>query len=414
MLYQLHELQHISLLPTRAWATANMAVFGCPFSPLSYTPMSRMIVAGSDLLLRATNRYQKPQFELPSTVVDGECVAVVEETVLEKAFCSLLHFARDKNVKQPRVLIVAPLSGHYATLLRDTVKSFIHDHDVYITDWHDARMVPLSKGPFSFDDYVSYVTEFVRLLGPDVHVVSVCQPTVPVLVAISLMAADDRVGPLTMTLMGGPIDTRKNPTSVNTFAADRPLSWFENKIIQTVPANYPGYLRRVCPGFLQLAGFVSMNAGRHFNAHKDYFYHLVQGDGESAEAHRKFYDEYNAVMDLPAEYYLDSVKMVFQEHQLARGTMIALGRLVTPSAITKTALFTIEGELDDISGSGQTQAAHGLCSGIAPGDHHHLTAEGAGHYGIFSGRRFREIIYPKIRAFIGDYARSRRPRVKRG
>jgi poly(3-hydroxybutyrate) depolymerase len=400
MLYQLHEWQHSSLLPIRLWATANVAVYGCPFNPLSYNPVSRMIVAGADLLLRATHRYAKPQFGLAETVVAGKLVSVTEEKVLEKPFCSLLHFKRDTNVSQPKVLVVAPLSGHYATLLRDTVRSLIRDHDVYITDWQDARMVPLSKGLFRFEDYVAYIREFVRFLGPELHIISVCQPTAPVLAAISLMASDGQPTPLSMTMMGGPIDTRKNPTSVNTFATDKNLSWFEENVIHTVPIKYPGYMRRVCPGFLQLAGFVSMNVERHFDSHKDYFYYLIQGDGDGAEAHRRFYDEYNAVMDLPAEYYLDTVKMVFQEHQLPLGRMAIAGNPVKPSAITRTALLTVEGELDDISGSGQTQAAHELCTGIPASGRRHLTAPGCGHYGIFSGRRFRETIYPQIRDFI--------------
>ncbi len=407
MLYHLHEWQHASLLPMRLWATANMALYGWPLNPFSYNPMSRMIVAGSDLLLRATHRYTKPQFGLNATLVEGKTVAVSEEKVLEKPFCSLLHFRRDTQARQPTVLVVAPLSGHYATLLRDTVRSLIQDHDVYITDWHDARMVPLSKGPFHFDDYVAYVQEFVRLLGPDLHIISVCQPTAPVLAALSLMAAGGEAPPLSMTMMGGPIDTRKNPTSVNAFAMDQRLGWFEENVIHTVPAKYPGYLRRVCPGFLQLAGFVSMNPERHFDSHRDYFYHLIQGDGESAEAHRKFYDEYNAVMDLPGEYYLDTVRMVFQEHQLPLGRMRVSGELVQPGAITRTALFTIEGELDDISGSGQTQAAHDLCTKIPASHRRHLTATGAGHYGIFSGRRYREMIYPQIRDFVAHHSKRR-------
>jgi poly(3-hydroxybutyrate) depolymerase len=387
MLYQLHEWQHTSLLPIRLWATANMALYGWPFNPLSYNPLSRMIVAGADLLLRATHRYGKPQFGLSQTVVDGKTVAVTEEKVLDKPFCTLLHFKRETTVSQPAVLVVAPLSGHHATLLRDTVRSLMQHHDVYITDWRDARLVPLWMGSFHFEDYVAYVQEFVRLLGPDLHVLSVCQPTAPVLAALSLMAADGEAPPLSMTMMGGPIDTRENPTSVNTFATGKPLSWFEENVIYSVPAEYPGYMRKVCPGFVQLAGFVSMNVERHFDSHKDYFYHLVQGDGESAEAHRRFYDEYNAVMDLPGEYYLETIRRVFHEHQLPLGTMV------------------IEGELDDISGSGQTRAAHDLCTGISSSKRRHLTAPGAGHYGIFSGRRFRESIYPQLREFIAGHSK---------
>jgi poly(3-hydroxybutyrate) depolymerase len=392
MIYELHELRHSSLLPLRFWATANIALYGWPFNPFSYTRASRVIVAGAELLLRATHRYAKPEFGLTATWVRGNKVAVREERVLEKPFCTLLHFKRDTDVKQPTVLVVAPLSGHYATLLRDTVRALMQDHDVYITDWHDARMVPHAKGTLRFDDYVDYIKEFIRHLGPNVHVISVCQPTVPVLA-------------LTMTMMGGPVDTRKNPTAVNTFAVDRPLRWFEDQVICRVPSQYPGRTRKVCPGFFLLAGFVYMNAQRHFDSHRDYFFHLVEGDGESAEAHRKFYDEYNAVMDLPAEYYLDTIRMVFKEHQLPLGKMVVAGERVEPSAITTSALFTIEGELDDISGVGQTQASHSLCTGIPNSRRMHLTAEGAGHYGIFSGRRYREVIYPQIRDFIASHAK---------
>ncbi len=300
---------------------------------------------------------------------------------------------------------MAPLSGHHSTLLRDTVRALIKDFDVHITDWIDARMVSLTNGPFRFADYVAYVQDFIRRLGPDVHLISVCQPTVPVLAAVSLMAANGEQRPVrSMTMMGGPIDARNSPTSVNTFATRKSIAWFENNVIDRVPAKYPGYMRRVYPGFLQLAGFVSMNPDRHIDSHKEYFYYLVRGDGDSAESHRKFYDEYNAVMDLPAEYYLDTIRMVFLEHQLPRGLMRINGQRVDPSAISGIALFTIEGELDDISGSGQTQAAHALCSGLDPQHKQHLTAPGAGHYGIFSGRRYREEIYPHIRDFIHRHA----------
>jgi len=404
MLYELHELQHSSLLPLRLWATTNMALYGCPLNPLSYSPMGRAIVAGADVLLRATHRYPKPEFGLTETTVAGKRVAIEEEATLIKPFCTLLHFKRDTPIEQPKVLVVAPYSGHYSTLLRDTVRALAQDHDVYITDWQDARMVPVSQGTLHFDDYVAYVKEFIRLLGPEVHVVSVCQPTVPVLAAISQMAAEGERTPVSMTMMGGPVDTRKNPTSVNTFARERPLSWFEERVICKVPHKYPGRARKVCPGFFLLAGFATMNAWRHFDSHQDYFFHLVKGDGESADAHRKFYDEYNAVLDLPAEYYLETVRMVFQEHALPSGTMVVAGRPVTPSSITTSALFTIEGELDDISGMGQTQAAQELCTRIPDAKRRHLTAEGAGHYGIFSGRRYREIIYPQIRDFIADHA----------
>jgi poly(3-hydroxybutyrate) depolymerase len=404
MLYQLYEWQQASLLPMRLWASATMAFHSHPLNPWSYSPTSRAIAAGADLLLRTTHRYEKPEFGLSATTVDDEPVAVWEESVLEKPFCTLLHFRRDSQVRHPKVLVVSPLAGHHATLLRDTVKSLIQHHDVYITDWRDARGVPLSQGPFHFRDYVAYVVDFIRFLGPELHVISVCQPTVPVLAAIALMAADGERTPLTMTMMGGPIDTRKNPTAVNTLATDKDIAWFEDNVVQRVPAEYPGYKRKVCPGFLQLTGFILLNAQRHWASHEDYFHDLVRGDGVRAGKHRTFYDEYNAVMDMPAEYYLDTIRMVFQEHQLPRGTMQVSGNAVRPSAITRTALFTIEGELDDISGSGQTRAAHDLCTGIPASRRRHLTAEGAGHYGIFSGRRYREIVYPEIRDFIAMHA----------
>jgi poly(3-hydroxybutyrate) depolymerase len=414
MLYQLHELQHASFAVFRTLAKATLDLYGHPLSPLSYTPFGRSLAAGSDLLLRTTQRYAKPPFGLNETVIDGQTVAVTEEVALEKPFCKLLHFKRDTTRVDPVVLMVAPLSGHFATLLRDTVKTFLPDHDVYITDWVDAKLVSMSDGPFHFDDYVAYVMEFIRHLGPDTHVISVCQPTVPVLVALSLFAASGpRELPRSMIMMGGPIDTRKNPTTVNNFAKRYSIDWFERRLICRVPANYPGFMRRVYPGFLQHAGFVAMNPGRHIASHREYYYHLVEGDGESARAHRAFYDEYNAVLDLPAEYYLETVERVFQRHQLPMGDLISLGERVRPELIETTALMTVEGELDDISGNGQTAAAHDLCSGIPAAKHRHLLAKDVGHYGIFSGRRFRENIYPEMREFIREHAKASRTSERR-
>jgi len=401
MLYELHEMQYAALSPFMFWAQAGVGLFSSPYSALSYGPFSRNLAAGYELMIRLGKRYEKPEFGLTQTTVGGKRVAVTESVALGKPFCDLLHFKREVETTAPIVLIVAPLSGHHATLLRDTVRAMIQDFDVYITDWADAKSVPLSKGVFHLDDYVAYVREFISFLGPRINVVSVCQPTVPVLAAISLMAADDDpCVPRTMTMMGGPIDARKSPTSVNAFAKKHPFSWFESKVIQRVPAKYPGYMRRVYPGFLQYMGFVAMNPDRHMNSHWDFYQDLVKGDGDSAEGHRRFYDEYNAVIDMPAEYYLDTIKVVFQEYQLPQGKMRIAGQLVQPSAIEETALFTIEGELDDISGSGQTQAAHDLCTGVPAANRQHLTVLGAGHYGIFSGRRYREQIYPQIRDFI--------------
>jgi poly(3-hydroxybutyrate) depolymerase len=301
------------------------------------------------------------------------------------------------------VLVVAPLSGHHATLLRDTVKSLLQDHKVYITDWTDARMVPVEAGPFHLDDYIRYVQEFIGHIGPDVHVISVCQPTVPVLAAISLLASAGKPTPLSMTMMGGPIDARKSPTAVNNLAMNRSYEWFENNVIHRVPQNYPGANREVYPGFLQHTGFVAMNPDRHATAHYDYFLDLVRGDDDSTEAHRKFYDEYNAVLDLPAEYYLDTIKTVFQDFSLVKGTWEVDGQPVRPQDIRTTALLTIEGELDDISGAGQTQAAHGLCTGVPQDRQFHYDVAGAGHYGIFSGRRWRDIVYPQVRDFIARF-----------
>jgi poly(3-hydroxybutyrate) depolymerase len=409
LLYTLHEMSHAVLAPWQMWAQMNTGMFTHPFSPLSYSPLSRKIAAGSELFLRITQRYEKPQFGIDETVVGGRAVAVTEAVALDKPFCRLLHFERDLGSRRvshtgradPKVLLVAPLSGHHATLLRDTVRTLLPDHDVYITDWVDARMVSVFHGAFHLDDYVDYVREFIRLLGPELNVISVCQPTVPVLAAVSLMAdAGERIHPRTMIMMGGPIDARRSPTAVNNLATRKPHSWFKSNVIERVPAKYPGFMRQVYPGFLQHLGFVAMNPARHADAHRDYYNHLIEGDGESAEAHRRFYDEYNAVLDMPAEYYLDTIKAVFQDFSLPNGRMFVRGQLVRPQAISKTALLTIEGELDDISGNGQTEAAHGLCTGIPAKKREHFLAPGVGHYGIFSGRRFREMLYPRMRDFI--------------
>ncbi len=411
MLYRVHELQRAVMEPWRFMAQASSELMSSPFSPVHYMPAGKHMVAGIDLMLRMTGRYGRPDFGIASVMVKDKEVAITEVVSLNKSFCNLLHFdkgAAGKN--QPKALVFAPLSGHFATLLRDTVRTMLPEHDVYITDWKDARDIPLSAGEFSFDDYVAYVCEFITHLqheaGKNIHIISVCQPTVPVLAAVSLMAQAKQVTPLTMTMMGGPIDTRRSPTSVNDFATKRPLVWFEQNVIQRVPMKYAGAMRRVYPGFLQLAGFVAMNPEKHLESHQDYYKDLVKGDGESAEHHRKFYDEYNAVMDLPADYYLDTIVRVFQDQSLARGTLVVAGKLVEPAAIKTTALHTIEGELDDISGSGQTQAAHDLCAGVPTARKDHLTAQGVGHYGIFSGRKYREIIYPQVRGFIAKYEKA--------
>ncbi|MCW5299364.1 polyhydroxyalkanoate depolymerase [Herbaspirillum lusitanum] len=407
MLYQIHELNRAFLTPLMQWAETSAKLFSDPVSPLAHTPFAQRIAAGYELLYRLGKDYEKPEFQIESTEINGKTVDIIEKIAETKPFCRLIHFRKDLDskqlaaLKQPTVLLVAPLSGHHSTLLRDTVRGLLPNHDVFITDWTDARMVPLDEGAFHLHDYVYYIQDFIRTLGPDVHVISVCQPTVPVLAAIALMAsANDPKLPKSMTMMGGPIDARKSPTAVNDLATEKPFSWFENTVIYSVPANFPGFGRKVYPGFLQHAGFVAMNPRRHAESHWDFYMHLRDGDDESAESHRKFYDEYNAVLDMPAEFYLETIKIVFQDFDLPQGTWKIDGKLVRPQDIKSVALFTIEGELDDISGSGQTQAAQDLCSSIPKSRKQHFTAPKCGHYGIFSGRRWREVICPKIGEFI--------------
>jgi poly(3-hydroxybutyrate) depolymerase len=408
MLYQIYETQRALMSPFAEFASASAKLYDHPLSPFAQGPLSQRISASFDLLHRLAKDYEKPPFGITAATVGGVEIAVQEQVALQKPFCRLLRFKRftddskalDTMKEQPTVLVVAPLSGHHSTLLRDTVKSLLHDHKVYITDWTDARMVPLSEGAFHLDDYVEYVQEFIRHCGPRVHVISVCQPTVPVLAAVSLMASRGETTPLTMTMMGGPIDARKSPTAVNNLATNKSHSWFENNVIFRVPGNFPGAGRRVYPGFLQHTGFVAMNPDRHLTSHYDYFADLIKGDDGSAESHRQFYDEYNAVLDMPAEYYLDTIKTVFQDFALVNNSWQVKGELVKPQDITGTALLTIEGELDDISGAGQTRAAHDLCTGIPKSRQFHYDAVGAGHYGIFSGRRWREKVYPEVRGFI--------------
>jgi poly(3-hydroxybutyrate) depolymerase len=408
MLYQMHEFQRFFLTPFANLANVGAQAFSNPYSPLAYTPLSRRIAAGYELMYRLGKDYEKPAWDLPTTEIDGKPVAIVEKFAAERPFCKLVHFERQferpRAERDPRILLVAPLSGHHATLLRDTVRALLPQHEVYVTDWVDARMVPTSAGAFGLDDYVRYVQEFIRTLGPDVHVMSVCQPTVPVLAAISLMAsANDPMLPRSMIMMGGPIDARKSPTAVNNLAATKPYSWFENQLIHRVPPRYPGAGRAVYPGFLQHAGFVAMNPDRHLESHYGFYQNLLRGDDEDAETHRRFYDEYNAVLDMPAEYYLDTIRVVFQEYGLPNGTWSVDGQRVRPADIKTVALFTIEGELDDISGTGQTQAAQALCANIPAHNKQHYTAPGCGHYGIFSGRRWRNTICPQIAAFVRSH-----------
>lgn len=401
MLYSFYDWQQTALAPWRMMAQAGLQVFSHPDLPLSETRYGRAMAATFELMERSMRRYEKPAFGLEETLIGKRWVQIEEEVVLKKDFGNLLHFKRDIRRKDPKVLIVAPMSGHYATLLRGTVAAMLPDHDVYITDWIDARDVPLTAGRFDLDDYVSYVIEFLQFLGPRAHVVAVCQPSVPVMAACSVMAGDDDpLRPASMTLMGGPIDTRINPTQVNEFATTRPLSWFEQAVVQSVPFGYAGAGRRVYPGFLQLTGFMSMNIDRHFGAHMRLFDHLVTGDGDSAEAHRKFYDEYLSVMDMTAEFYLETVDVVFQRHLLPKGEWVSHGKLVKPEKIRDIALLTVEGEKDDISAIGQTEAAHRLLPNLPKDKHQHYMQKSVGHYGIFNGRRWREQIYPRLRDFI--------------
>ena len=416
MLYQFYEIQRAMVEPFADFAKAAAKLYSNPRSLLSQGPLSQRMAAGCDLFYRLGKDYEKPEFNLRSVDVGGVDVTIRERVEVNKPFCELRRFKRFSDdpqtlqtmLSQPVVLIVAPLSGHYATLLRDTVQSMLGDHKVYITDWKNARLVPLADGEFHLDDYVNYVQEFIRYLQGkygQCHVVSVCQPTVPVLAAVSLMASRGETPPLSMTMMGGPIDARRSPTSVNNLAQNRSFEWFENNVIYRVPDNYPRAGRRVYPGFLQYSGFVAMNPDRHANSHYDYFKDLIKGDDASAEHHRKFYDEYNAVLDMDADYYLETIATVFQEYKLVHGTWDVRSpaghpERVRPQDIQGSALLTIEGELDDISGSGQTRAAHDLCTGIDASQRKHIEVPGAGHYGIFSGGRWREIVYPQVRDFI--------------
>jgi len=411
MLYQIYETQRALMAPFSEFASASAKLYAHPLSPFAHTPMAQRVSASFDLLHRLAKEYEKPPFAITAATVNGVEVAVQEQVALHKPFCRLLRFKRftdnpqalESMKAQPTVLVVAPLSGHHSTLLRDTVKSLLHDHKVFITDWTDARMVPVAAGAFHLDDYVHYVQDFIRHIGPDVHVISVCQPTVPVLAAVSLLASRGEPTPRTMTMMGGPIDARKSPTAVNNLAMNKSYGWFETNVIFRVPQNFPGAGRPVYPGFLQHTGFVAMNPDRHLTSHYDYFQDLIKGDDDSAESHRQFYDEYNAVLDMPAEYYLDTIKTVFQDFALVNGNWFVKGEHVRPQDITTTALLTIEGELDDISGAGQTRAAHGLCEGVPKSRQFHYDAVGAGHYGIFSGRRWREKVYPEVRGFISRF-----------
>lgn len=404
MLYTLVELQKAALTPARVAAQALHTTLSLPWLPANYTRLARTLTAGADVFERLTRPYGKPAFGLNSTVVDGKTVSVTEDLSLSLPFCNLVHFRRDVATRNdPKLLIVAPISGHYATLLRGTVEALLPDHDVYITDWINAHSVPLSEGGFDLHDNVSYLVQFLQHLGGGTSMMAVCQPSVPVLAAATLMAQNnDPARPPCIVLMGGPIDTRRNPTAVNSFAKERPIEWFEKTLIHTVPANFPGAGRRVYPGFLQLTGFISMNQQRHHEAFATYFQNVRDGNRDAIAQHRSFYDEYLSVLDMSAEFYLQTVSEVFQKHSLPCGTLEVNGQIVNPGAITDIGLFTIEGGRDDITGPGQTVAAHDLCPNLPADLHkHHLEAT-AGHYGIFSGRHWRQDISPLVRDFVRE------------
>lgn len=401
-LYSAVELQRASLLPARLIFKTGQYLNINPMNPFAYTGYGRSLAASFELFERVTRSYEKPEFGIKEAVVSDKTYAITEEIVVDKTFCKLVHFRKDSktDLKQPKIMIVAPMSGHYATLCRGTVEGLLPYYDVYITEWRNVRDIPLAMGSFDLDDYIDYVIDFIKALDGDVHLLAVCQPAVPVLAAAAILGAEKSAyAPRSMILIGGPIDTRQSPTEVNSMATERSMYWFATNVITRVPANYAGVMRRVYPGFLQLTGFMAMNLKRHVGEHVNLFRHLISGDGESAEAHRKFYNEYLSVMDLPAEFYLQTINTVFKTHALPKGEMVSRGRKIDPNAITKTALMAIEGEKDDISGIGQTKASISLCQNIPNDKKTYLLQDGVGHYGLFNGRKFREVIVPKIVQF---------------
>ncbi len=409
MLYSMHEAAYYASTPMRMAARLARDTLNSPVNPLGDTRMGRTLFAATDLFANVTRRYGQPDWNIDSVTIEGQEVRVRQVVEWSSPWVKMTHFSRDmtdmrragRRAIEPAVLIVAPLSGHYATLLRGTVQTFLQDHEVYVTDWSNARNVSMLEGRFDFHDYIDHVREMLRAMGPRPHVVAVCQPGPPVLAAASLMAEDGEASrPASMTFMGSPIDARLSPTVTNKLAEERPFTWFQRSMIYTVPAPYPGALRRVYPGFVQLYSFMSMNLDRHQEAHRRYFDDLVKGDGDSADKHLEFYDEYLSVLDLTEEFYLQTIDIVFQQYLLPKGELVHRDRLVKPSVIADIGLMTVEGEHDDISGIGQTQAAHALCSSLPEDMKVDYVQPGVGHYGVFNGRRFREEIYPRVRAFI--------------
>jgi poly(3-hydroxybutyrate) depolymerase len=406
-LYHLQQMHHAGMTPLNLMAQVGQVFYRNPMLPFNYTHAGKQAAAASELIERMTRQYHKPDFGIKHTEVNGKKVAVHQKTITELPFCRLVHFERNTKVASPKLLIVAPMSGHHATLLRGTVEAMLPFADVYITDWLDARIVPVSAGKFDMEDYIAYVMDFIRLLGPDVHLVAVCQPSVPVLAAAAIMNEDkDKLAPRSMTLIGGPIDTREAPTKVNLAAKEHSLQWYESKLITRVPVNHPGFMRRVYPGFVQLMSFISLNLERHIDSHLQFFNHLVEGDGEGAASHKKFYDEYLSVCDLPAEFYLQSIDVVFQRHLLPKGEMTYHGRKIKPAAITKTSLLCLEGELDDISGVGQTRAAMDLTKNLPASKKKYHMEKQVGHYGIFNGRKFRNNVVPIIVDFMKEQGKK--------
>ncbi|MEE8634309.1 MAG: polyhydroxyalkanoate depolymerase [Methyloceanibacter sp.] len=405
LLYHLYELNQAALHPARAAAEAYRFLLRNPLNPASHTALGRSAAAALELFERSTRRYRRPAWDIDTVEVDGHETAVHARTVIIKPFCNLIHFERElpasRSRKDPKVLVVAPMAGHFSTLLRGTVRDLLPDHDVYMTEWQDARFVPYAEGPFDLDTYIDYIIEFLKAFHGDVHIMAVCQPTVPVFAAVSLMEAmEDQDAPHSMILMAGPVDARESSTAVNRFAVGKSLNWFRRNVITQVPWPQPGMMRSVYPGFLQLSGFMGMNLDRHLNAHRDLFHNLIRGDGDSADKHREFYDEFLAVMDLTAEYYLQTIETVFLDHSLPKGEMVHRGMHVDPSKVRRVALMTVEGEKDDITGNGQTKAAHALCKNLPDAMHTHHLQPDVGHYGVFNGRRFRAEIMPEIHKFL--------------
>ncbi|BAQ44049.1 MULTISPECIES: polyhydroxyalkanoate depolymerase [Methylobacterium] len=400
MLYDAFEVQSDMARATRAWGHALQAGTE-PWMRAGYGAPASWVSAAARMMMRAGLTHARPAYGIESVRVGNRETPVTEERVLATPFGTLLRFRKDIASEQPRVLVVAPLSGHFATLLRGTVRTLLADHDVYITDWHNARDVPVSAGRFGFDDYVAHLVQFLEAMGPGAHVVAVCQPCVQALAAAAVMAESRNAAhPASMTLMAGPVDTRVNPTKVNELATSRPIDWFEKNLIATVPRRHAGAGRRVYPGFMQVTAFMSMNAARHMHGHLDLYWHLADGEAAKAAQIETFYDEYFAVLDLPAEFYLETVRTVFQDATLAQNRLTYRGAPIDTRAIRKTALMTVEGERDDICAVGQTVAAHDLCTGLKPfRKRHHLQA-GVGHYGVFSGRKWEAQTYPLVRSFI--------------